>query len=212
MSIHRRWILGLVAAGPALLRLADAEAQQTPSPADPSLAELTSPRAVGRPDAKIKVAEFFSLTCTHCAAFQRETFPQVKAQWIDPGKLQMIYHDFPLDRVALQAAMVARALPPERYEPFISTLFATQDRWAFARNAHPTQELEKLALLAGMSQETFQATIANQALQQFIVAEAQKAEHDYHIDSTPTFLVNGKTHAGEMGYDAFVKFVTSAAG
>lgn len=209
MSIHRRWILGLVAAGPALVRLAEAEAQPTPAPADPA---LTSPRTVGRPDAKIKVTEFFSLTCTHCAAFQRETFPLVEAQWIDTGKLQMIYHDFPLDQVALEAAMVARALPPERYEPFITALFATQDRWAFARNANPTQEIEKLALLAGMSPETFQATIANQALQQFIVAESQKAEHDYHIDSTPSFLVNGKTHAGEMGYDAFVKFVTSAAG
>jgi protein-disulfide isomerase len=194
-----------------LMRLAQAEEQQAP-PAGPPLADLTSPRTVGRPDAKVKVTEFFSLTCTHCAAFQRETFPQVKAQWIDPGKLQIIYHDFPLDRVALQAAMVARALPPERYEPFITTLFASQDRWAFARNANPTQELEKLALLAGMSHESFQAAIANQALQQFVLTESQKAEHDYHVDSTPTFLVNGKTHAGEMGYDAFVKFVTSAAG
>jgi protein-disulfide isomerase len=211
MPIRRRWILGLVAAGPALLRLPTAAAQQ-PAPADASLGQLATPRTLGSPNAKIKVTEFFSLTCTHCAAFQRETFPQVKAQWVDPGKLQMIYHDFPLDRVALQAAMVARALPPDRYEPFITTLFASQDRWAFQRGINPTDEIKKLALLAGMSEQTFQATIANQALQNFILAESQEAEHDYHVDSTPTFLVNGKTHPGEMSYDAFVKFVTSAAG
>ena len=63
-----------------------------------------------------------------------------------------------------------------------------------------------------MTEQTFQATIANQALQQFVVAESQQAEQDYHVDSTPTFMVNGKTHAGEMAYDAFVKFVTGAAG
>lgn len=212
MPIHRRWILALVAAGPALARLAPADAQPAATAADAAAAQLTSPRTLGRADAGIKVTEFFSLTCTHCAAFQRGTFPKVKAEWIDPGKLQMIYHDFPLDRVALEAAMVARALPPERYEAFITALFATQDRWAFARNIDPTAELEKLALLAGMSHETFRATIADQPLREFIIGEEQQAEDKYHVDSTPTFLCNGKTRAGEMAYDEFVKFITGAGG
>ena len=54
------------------------------------------------------VHECFSLTCTHCAAFARETFPQMKAKLIDTGKLRWMFHDFPLDQVALTAAMVAR--------------------------------------------------------------------------------------------------------
>lgn len=210
MPIHRRWILSFVAAGPALARLTTAGAEQPPADGQ-SLAELTSPRTLGRPDATIKVLEFFSLTCTHCAAFQRETFPKVKAEWVDTGKLEMIYHDFPLDQVALQAAMVARALPPERYEPFITTLFANQDRWAFARNVNPTAELQKLALLAGMSRATFQATLANRQLKEFVIGEAKEGEEKYHVDSTPTFVCNGKSQAGEMGYDAFVQFVTGAA-
>ncbi len=210
MPVHRRWILGLAAAAPALLRLAEADAAGEPV-SGPSMAELTAPRSIGKPDAPAKVTEFFSLTCTHCAAFQRETFPKVKAELIDTGKLLLIYHDFPLDRVALEAAMVARALPPDRYEPFITTLFATQDRWAFARNVDPTAELEKLALLAGMSEAAFKATIANQKLRDFILAEEKAAEDKYHVDSTPTFLGNGKTHAGEMSYDAFVAFIGGAA-
>jgi len=205
MPIRRRSLLALVAASPALARLA--AAGQNPPPGD-----LAAPRTLGKPDARIKVTEFFSLTCSHCAAFQRETFPQVKAEWIDPGKLQIIYHDFPLDRVALMAAMVARALPPERYEPFITALFASQDRWAFARGVDSAAELEKLALLAGLSHDTFQATIDNQQLKQFIAAEQQQAETDYHVDSTPTFLCNGKTHAGEMSYASFVQFITKAGG
>jgi protein-disulfide isomerase len=210
MPIDRRALLALVAASPALSRLA--AAQQNPPEAGPSLAELTAPRTVGKADAPIKVTEFFSLTCTHCAAFQRETFPQVKAKWIDPGKLQIAYHDFPLDRIALLAAMVARGLPPDRYEPFISALFASQDRWAFTRDANPKDELQKLALLDGMSQATFEAVVGNDKLKQFIMGEETEAENEYHVDSTPTFLCNGKQHAGEMGYEAFVKFVTRAAG
>ena len=80
--------------------------------------------------------EFFSLTCTHCAAFARETMPQVKKDLIDTGKVRWVFHDFPLDQVALTAAMVARYLPPDRYEPFINALFASQDRWAFARGVN----------------------------------------------------------------------------
>jgi protein-disulfide isomerase len=205
MAIYRRWILGLAAA-PALLRLAQA------GQAVPTLPQMTSPRSIGRPDAQHKVTEFFSLTCTHCAAFQREIFPKVKTDWIDAGKLLLTYHDFPLDRVALQAAMVARALPPDRYEPFITTLFASQDRWAFARGINPTNEIQKLALLAGMPGETFQATIANEQLKQFIVDEEQQAEREWKVDATPTFLANGKTHSGEMGYDSFVKFVSGSGG
>lgn len=210
--LHRRWILGFAAAAPALLRLAEARAaDQPPGPqSGASMAELTSPRSIGNPNAPMKVTEFFSLTCTHCAAFQRETFPKVKSDLIDPGKLLLIYHDFPLDRVALLAAMVARALPPDRYEAFITTLFATQDRWAFARGIDPAAEMEKVALLAGMSDATFKATVANRQLADFIGAEEKEAQDKYNVDSTPTFLCNGKIHAGEMTYDAFVAFITSA--
>ena len=205
MGIHRRWILGLMAA-PSLLRVARA------GQAAPSLAQMTSPRSIGQPDAKLRVTEFFSLTCTHCAAFQREVFPKIKSDLIDTGKLLLTYHDFPLDKVALQAATVARALPPDRYEPFVTTLFASQDRWAFARGINPTDELQKLALLAGMSRDLFQAVIANEQLKQFIVDEEQQAERDWKVDATPTFLANGKTHSGEMGYDAFVRFVGGSGG
>ena len=99
------------------------------------------------------VGEWFSLTCTHCAAFAQETFPQIKAELIDTGKVRWVFRDFPLDQVALTAAMVARALPPDRYEPFIRALFANQDRWAFAQGVNRTDELWKTAALAGMSRK-----------------------------------------------------------
>ena len=79
-------------------------------------------RAIGSPAAKVTVLEFFSLTCTHCAHFANTTFPKVKSDLIDTGKVRYVYRDFPLDQVALTAAMVARTLPAERYEPFVNAL------------------------------------------------------------------------------------------
>ena len=111
--------------------------------------ERTQPSA--SPKAKTTVEECFSLTCTHCAAFARETFPQIKSELIDTGKLRWVFRDFPLDQVALLAAMVARYLPPDRYEPFVMALFANQDRWAFAQGVNTADELWKTAALAGMS-------------------------------------------------------------
>jgi len=200
--MRRRTLLSLV----ALTSFSPALAPALARAEDPRLAE----RAIGKPDAKTQVIECFSLTCTHCAAFAQETFPQIKAKLIDTGKVHYVFHDFPLDQVALTAAMVARALPAERYEPFIDALFASQDRWAFAQGVNSTDEIWKMAALAGMSRATFDATVADTGLRDAILA-AQKADATrWQIDSTPTFVINGEKHAGEMDYDSFVKLVPNA--
>ena len=209
MLIQRRPLLALVAGQiVALPFLAPHAARAADAGGDPRFA----PRTLGSDQAPIKVMEFFSLTCTHCAAFSRETMPEVKAKLIETGKVQMIYRDFPLDRVALMAAMVARTLPPDRYEPFITALFASQDHWAFNRQSDPREELAKMAGLAGLSRPAFDAAIADKALEQFVLAGQQKAEDEYHVDSTPTFAANGQTHAGEMTYAAFSAFIGAASG
>jgi protein-disulfide isomerase len=196
--MRRRTLLSLVALTGLSPALARAE--------DPRLAD----RAIGKPDAKAQVGEWFSLTCTHCAAFAQETFPQVKAKLIDTGKVFYVFHDFPLDQVALTAAMVARALPPDRYEPFIGALFASQDRWAFAQGVNSTEELWKMAALAGMSRTTFDATVADTVLRDAILAHQKADAARWSIDSTPTFVINGTKHSGEMNYDTFAKLVPDA--
>lgn len=174
---------------------------------DPRMAD----RAVGNADAKVTVQEYFSLTCTHCAAFQKETFPRVKAELIDTGKIRYIWRDYPLDQLALYAAMVARALPPERYEPFVSALLGTQDRWAFTRSTNPVEELGKLALLAGLSRPTFDTTVRDDKLKQFVLDEQTLGEKKYSVNSTPTFVFNDKPTAGAVSYDSFLKAVEAAS-
>ena len=84
-----------------------------------------------------------------------------------------MFHDYPLDQIALLAAQVARYLPVDRYEPFVDALFATQDRWAFARDANHTEELWKTAGLAGMSRATFDKAVADDELKNWIVQQRQ---------------------------------------
>ena len=178
----------------------------------PAWADEPLPRAersIGKSGAKVTCSEYFSLTCTHCAAFAQGTFPEVKKKLIDSGELRWVFHDYPLDQVALTASMVARYLPVDRYEPFVNALFASQNRWAFGRGNDPTDELWKIAGLAGMSRQTFDKAIGDTALRDWILQE-QKADTDkWKIDSTPSFVINGQKYAGEMSYDTFRKLVPS---
>jgi protein-disulfide isomerase len=179
--------------------------------------DATAERSLGQADAPVTVTEFYSLTCPHCAAFHRETFPRVKSELIDTGKLRLVFWDFPLDQVALTAAVVARSLPPARYEPFTGALLASQDRWAFARGVNSTDELAKMAALAGLSREAFNQAIADTGLKNWIVQRRAEAEKTYGIDATPSFVFNGRgaknrRESGSMSYESFAKAVAEAAG
>jgi protein-disulfide isomerase len=203
MLISRRSLVvvaagATMARGVGLTRVARAEDLQT------------AERSIGKADAKTTINEYFSLTCSHCAAFAAETMPKVKSDLIDSGKARWVFHDYPLDQIALLAAQVARYLPVDRYAPFIDALFATQDRWAFARDVNHTEELWKTAGLAGMSRATFDKAIADTALKAWILKQQQLAQDEWKIDSTPSFVINGTKYAGEMNYDAFRKLVPDA--
>ena len=140
MAIFRRALLSVAFASPAIA-----------APADASRAE----RSLGSAKARLTAIECFSLTCPHCAALRAcEALPEIKAKWIAPGKLRWVFYDFPTDKAALQAAMVARYLPAERYERFINTLFENQDRWVFGAGS-VADALWPLANDAGMDRTAF---------------------------------------------------------
>jgi protein-disulfide isomerase len=200
------------------LRARDPQPEEQPAPPqrpgapapDPRLTE----RAIGSAEAPVTVKEFFSLTCSHCAAFHRDTWPQVRRDLVETGQLRWIWRDFPLDRVALLGAMVARSLPPERYEGFIGTLLKSQDRWAFARD--PVEELARLAALAGMDRARFDAVQRDEALARGILEGRAAAESEYRIQATPSFAFRGRTaarpvmHSGNLGFDRFRALVEEA--
>jgi protein-disulfide isomerase len=202
MPIDRRNLL-LAAPGLALVPAlvpTSASAQGAPA-ADPRLGE----RSAGRPEAPVTVIEYFSLTCSHCAAFHKDTWPQVKARLVDTGKVRMVWRDFPLDQLALAGAVVARSLPAERYEGFISALFASQDRWAFARGADSIGEIAKIAALAGMTRAKVDEALADQALQRGILEGRLKGQQEHNVGSTPTFVFGNRSTPGAVSYERFAE-------
>ena len=205
MQLPRRTLLALTALSVPALAIRPAHAAVT-----------IDERGIGEATAPVTVTEWFSLTCPHCAAFSKESLPVIQDQLVKTGKVRILFRDFPLDQVALTAAMVARSLPPERYLPFVEALFASQDRWAFARGVNSTEELAKMAALAGLSRPAFDAAIANADLRTAILAGQDEAEKVYKVDSTPSFIFNGpgaknRKEAGEQSPDAFAKIVAEAA-
>lgn len=202
--ITRRQSLVALAAGAAF---SGTLAQTGPARANDS---PTAERFVGQPDAKTTVIEFFSLTCSHCAAFAAQTLPRVKKELIETGKVRWVFRDYPLDQIALLAAQVARYLPVERYEPFVNALLATQNRWAFARDINHGEEIWKTAGLAGMSRATFDKAVADNDLRAWILKQQQADQDKWKIDSTPSFVINGTKATGEMSFEAFRKLIPDA--
>lgn len=200
MKLTRRSTLSLAGASALLPSLAMAD----------TVPFTETKRSLGSANAPVTVEEFFSLTCPHCAEFATSVLPQVKAKLIDTGKVQFIFHDYPLDQVALKAAQVARYLPLASYYPFIEALFASQNNWAFKDGVDYKTELFAYAALAGMSRPTYDQAWNDVALGTWILKGEQEAEQLDGINATPTFLINGRKYEGASDYATFASLVAKA--
>ncbi len=154
---------------------------------------------LGTADAPITIVEYASLTCPHCARFHSDTLPALKKEFIDTGKVRIVYRDFPLDRLALAAAMTARCAGRERYFGFIDTFFARQASWA--RDSDPLAALGRLARLGGMSQADFDACLKNQAVNDAVLKQRLAGEKTFKINATPTLIINGAKYSGGLNLE-----------
>lgn len=165
----------------------------------PSVEELMRPGplpdlVVGKADAPVTIIEYASMTCPHCAAFHKTTYPALKEKYIDTGKVRFIFREFPLDELAVAASMLARcADSSEKSMALIDVLFNSQDKWAVRQ---PLPVLQQIAKQAGFSQKSFEECLANQKLYNDILAMRERGSKDYKVESTPTLFVNGKMVKG----------------
>jgi protein-disulfide isomerase len=166
-------------------------------------------RILGKPDAPVTIVEYASLTCPHCAAFEHDTLPKIKAEWIDPGKAKLVYRDFPLDGSAVKAALLARCAAPDKFYGFVDVLFGSQESWA--RSADPTPGLARIAKLGGMSDDQFHACMSDNAMQDKILASRLTGEKEYKVESTPTFFINGTALTGAQPYEKFDEALKAAS-
>lgn len=188
-------------------------AAQAPSKPGPDAAKLLAPtaqdRILGKPDAPITIVEYASLTCPHCAHFDKDVLPKLKQKWIDTGKAKLILRDFPLDEPAMRAAMVARCAPPDRFYPLVDTFFADQEKWMTAKDYRAA--LERLAKLGGVGDKEFKTCISDKKLEDQVAGSRLAAAKDLGVDATPTFFVNGSKYDGAPTLEAFDQLLSGLA-
>jgi protein-disulfide isomerase len=179
-----------------------AEEKKLPEVTKESLLQvLPEDHVLGNKDAPVTIIEYASLSCSHCADFYNEVFPTIKEQFIDTGKVKLVYRDFPLNKQALRASMLAQC-SGERYFDFIKVLFKVQESWAYSKNFE--ESLSNIAKLGGMSGEAFDACMQNEEVQKKVIASYSNAAEHLEINGTPTFFINGKKYPA-MGKEEFVK-------
>ena len=169
------------------------------------LKELMRKQLLGSENAPIKIKEFFSLTCGHCANFHLKTLPLLKKKYIDTGEVQLEFVDYPLDRLAVIAATLARSIPTkDGYVEAINILLKKQKQWAYSKK--PLDELQSIAKLFGISKKKFNEISQNIPLMQEIVKKMEIESKKFNINSTPTFVVNDEYKiSGAVSFKDFEK-------
>ena len=179
-------LLILVAWFPIAINIALADTANVNIDVDTAL----SPRVEGSPDAKIKLVEYFSLTCPACAEFHIEVYPKIKEKYIDKGLVQMEYRDFPLDQWGLRAAALARCLEPKYYSAMVDVLLKQQSNWARSENV--LQSLLKIGQLAGLNEKNAKACMSNEKLLDGIISVRMTGNKKHKVNTTPSFLIDGE--------------------
>lgn len=149
---------------------------------------LHGPRTLGKADAPVTMIEFSSLTCPHCAAAHKEILPRLITDYVDKGLLRIVFHDFPLNKQALDASKVSRCMSNQAYLPFITVVFEGIEQWAYGQD--PQQALVALATLAGLPRDQAMGCLNNAEIEKSLLEDMQKARVDYKVESTPTFVFN----------------------
>ena len=178
---------------------------------------LPSDRTLGNPKSKVVLIEYAAPSCPVCAAFNAQSFPQLKAKYIDTGKIFYVFRVFPLRSDDGQAEKIARCLPEDKYFAFIDLLFKNQPKWDVEYSqmnpALATQEgvhdgLVLLGRIAGMSREQVDQCMENKTEDERINKVSSDAEARYSVHATPTFILNGADiGSGNIPFDNMSKLL-----
>jgi protein-disulfide isomerase len=147
----------------------------------------------GAEDAPVTLIEYASYTCPHCANFHQGAYKQLKEDYIDTGKVKFIYREVYFDRYGLWASMIARCGGPEKFFGISDLIYKGQSDWARAGGATEIVDaLRKIGLLAGLEEEQLEACLQDGAKAQTLVNWYQENATEHGIESTPSFILNGK--------------------
>jgi protein-disulfide isomerase len=161
---------------------------------NPTVEEVMKPgplpeMALGRPDAPVTIIKYASLTCPYCRQFQLTTFPQLKREYIDTGKVRFIIREFPIGFQSGAATIALRCAAPEKYFELYETFLSQQATWV-------SQEVRrdpifKVASQVGLSRAKFDACYENQGMIAALNAVKERGRA-LGVIGTPNFFINGR--------------------
>jgi protein-disulfide isomerase len=192
----------------------DSSAPSVPggTPATPAITVKPTDIVKGSPNAPIIMVEYASMTCPHCADWQKDVMPKLMETYIKTGKVRYIFREFPLDPAARMASALARCQKGDAFHSMIDHLFLNQKQWIhdFNNDGQISQEdvVQGLALMgrvAGMTPAQVQACASNAENLAIVDANFQEGQTLYNINSTPTFIAGDVTHVGEWKWEELDK-------
>ena len=154
---------------------------------------------VGNKDAKITIIAFESLTCSHCADFHKNVFPELKKEFLDSGIAKIEFRHFPLDIAAFNASKVAQC-KNDGNSDILESLYANQQKWVKGSSIQEANKnLQKFLKNEGFSVD-FDSCINNKEIEDSVLNDRIDGTKNFKVSSTPTIIINNKKFEKALTY------------
>ena len=154
---------------------------------------------VGNPDAKISIIAFESMTCSHCANFHKDVFPQLKKEYLDTGLAKIEFRHFPLDIAAFNASKIAQCKKDGNSE-ILESLYANQQKWVKGSTVDEANKNLKAFLKKEGFNVDFETCINDKEIEDFVLNDRIDGAKNFKINSTPTIIINNKKFEKTLNY------------
>ncbi len=162
---------------------------------------------VGDKNAPVTIIEYASMSCSHCAKFHINTLPDLKKEYIDTGKVRMIFRDYPFNYPALLGSLMMCCIPGSLRYDYMNALYQLQPNWVNRDPKITKTELYKIMQSGGMTKEEFDTCYTNIDSENLILEGVMAAQKDFDIKSTPSFVVNGTLFEGNKNIKEFRQII-----
>ena len=154
---------------------------------------------VGNPDAKISIIAFESMTCSHCANFHKDIFPQLKKEYLDTGLAKIEFRHFPLDIAAFNASKIAQCKKDGNSE-ILESLYANQQKWVKGSTVkEANKNLEAFLKKEGFDVD-FETCINDKEIEDFVLNDRIDGAKNFKVNATPTIIINNKKFEKTLNY------------
>jgi protein-disulfide isomerase len=153
----------------------------------------------GNENAKIIIIAYESLTCSHCANFHKEVYPQLKKEYIDTGLAKIEFRHFPLDIAALNASKISQCKDGQNLE-ILESLYSNQQAWIKGKTIEEiNNNLKKFIEKEGFKID-FDKCINNKEIEDFVLNDRIEGSRKFDINATPTIIINNKKFEKSLNY------------